>query len=68
MYQSRRDNIHNKVCPWVVVLCSHKNCTEEVAVIYNRTEVFVDLISYVIKSACCPVHSKDISPPVYKPG
>ncbi len=34
----------------------------------NGTEVFVDPISYVIKSAGSPVHCNDIAPPRYKVG
>jgi hypothetical protein len=54
--------------PVEVVPCSHKNCTEEIPVILNGTEVFVDPISYVIKSASSPVNCNDIAPPRYKVG
>ncbi len=37
--------------PVEVVPRSHKNCMEEIPVLSNGTEVFVDPISYVIKSA-----------------
>jgi hypothetical protein len=49
-----------------VVPCSHKNCTEEIPVMLNGTEVFVDPISYIIKSAGSLVHCNDIAPPRYK--
>ncbi len=49
-----------------VIPCSHKNCTEEIPVMLNRTEAFVDPISYVIKSAGSQVHCNDIAPPRYK--
>jgi hypothetical protein len=52
-------------CAPVKVPRSHKNCTEEIPVMLNRTEVFVDPISYVIKSAGSPVHCNDIAPPRY---
>jgi hypothetical protein len=38
---------------------------KEKPVMLNRTEVFIDPISYVIKSACSPVHCNDIAPPRY---
>jgi hypothetical protein len=34
-----------------VVPRTHSNCTEEIPVTINGTDAFVDLISYVIKSA-----------------
>jgi hypothetical protein len=49
-----------------VVPCSYKNCTEEIPVMLNGTEVFVDPISYIIKSAGSLVHCNDIAPPRYK--
>ncbi len=54
--------------PVEVVPHSHKNSTEEIPMLSNGTEVFVDPISYVIKSAWSPVHYNDISPPRYKIG
>jgi hypothetical protein len=45
------------------MLCSHENCTQEVPVEYNRTEVFTGPISYVIKTARSYVHSNDMAPP-----
>ncbi len=42
------------------------NCKEEVPVLYNGVEVFVDPISYMIKTAGSPVHCNDIAPPRYK--
>jgi hypothetical protein len=56
-----------RFAPVEVLLCSHKNYTEEIPVT-NRTEAFVDPISYVIKSAGSPVHCNDIAPPRYKVG
>jgi hypothetical protein len=40
-----------RCAPVEVVLRSHKNCTEEIPATLNGKEVFVDTISYVIKSA-----------------
>jgi hypothetical protein len=37
-----------RCAPVEVILCSHKNCAEEILAIYNGMEVFVDLI-YAIK-------------------
>ncbi len=54
--------------PAEVVPRSHKNCTEEIPVMLNGTEAFVDPISYAIKSAGSPVHSNDIAPSRYKVG
>ncbi len=51
-----------------VVSRLHKNCTEEIPVLSNGKEVFVDPISYVIKSAGSPVHCNDIATPRYKVG
>jgi hypothetical protein len=47
---------------------SHRNCTEEIPALLNGTEIFVDLISYVIMSAASPVHCNDFAPPRYKSG
>jgi hypothetical protein len=54
--------------PVEVIPRSHKNCTEEIPVVLNGTDVFVDPISYVIKSARSPVHCNDIAPSRYKVG
>ncbi len=51
-----------------VVPHSHGNCTEEIPVTVNRTDAFVDPISYVIKSAGSPIHCNDEAPPRYKVG
>jgi hypothetical protein len=51
-----------------VVPRSHGNCTEEIPVTVNGTDVFVDPISYVIKSAGSPIHCNDVAPPRYKVG
>jgi hypothetical protein len=45
-----------------VVPPSNKNCTEEIPVLHNGTEIFVDPISYVIKSTGSPVHCNDVAP------
>jgi hypothetical protein len=54
--------------PVEVIPRSYKNCTGVIPVLSNGTEVFVDPISYVIKSAESPVHRKDIAPSRYKVG
>jgi hypothetical protein len=54
--------------PVEVLLRSHRNCTEEIPVMVNRTDAFVDPISYVIKSAGSPIHCNDVAPPRYKVG
>jgi hypothetical protein len=41
---------------------------EEIPVVLNGTEVFVDPISFVIKNAGSPVHCNDIAHPRYKVG
>jgi hypothetical protein len=48
-----------------VISRSHKNCTEEIPVL-NRKEMFMDPMSYIIKSAGSPVHCNDIATPRYK--
>jgi hypothetical protein len=40
--------------PVEVIPCSHKNCREEISIVLNGTEMFVDLISYVIKKCWVP--------------
>jgi hypothetical protein len=52
-----------RCAPIEVVPRSHKNCTEEIPALSSGMEVFVDLISYVIKTAGSPVHGNDIAPP-----
>jgi hypothetical protein len=52
----------------IYVTSSHKNCTEEILVMLNGTEVFIDPRSYVIKSAGSPVYCNDIAPPRYNVG
>jgi hypothetical protein len=54
--------------PVEVIPRSHGNCTEEIPVTVNRTDAFVDPISYVIKSAGSPIHCNDVAPPRYKVG
>ncbi len=54
--------------PVEVVPRSHENCTEEIPVMVNGTDAFVDPISNVIKSAGSPIHCNDVAPPRYKVG
>jgi hypothetical protein len=42
---------------------THTNCTNEIPVILNGTNVFVDPISFVIKAAAAPVRCNDVAPP-----
>jgi hypothetical protein len=49
-----------------VIPRSHKNCTEEIPALSKGTDMFVDSISYVIKTAGSPVHCNDNAPPRYK--
>ncbi len=44
-----------------VVPRQHTECTNEIPVIYNLTEVFVDPISSVIETAASPVGCNDIA-------
>jgi hypothetical protein len=55
-----------RYAPVEVIPQSHKNCTEEIPALSNGTQVLVDPISYVIKTARLPVHCNDIAPPCYK--
>jgi hypothetical protein len=57
-----------RCAPVEVVPREHANCTEEVPVLFNGTQMFVDPISYVIKSAGSPVHCNDVAPPRYQLG
>jgi hypothetical protein len=41
---------------------THTNCTNEIPAELNRTHVFVDPISFVIKAAEVPVRCNDIAP------
>jgi hypothetical protein len=50
--------------PVEVLLWSRRNCTEEIPVTVNGTDSFIDLISYVIKSAGLPIHCNDVPPPL----
>jgi hypothetical protein len=54
--------------PAEVIPCSHKNCSEGIPALSIGTEVFVDPISNIIKTAGSPVHCNDITPPRYKVG
>jgi hypothetical protein len=46
----------------------HVNCTSEIPVTVNNTNLFVDPISFVIKAAASPVRCNDIAPPRWKLG
>jgi hypothetical protein len=46
----------------------HANCTSEIPVTVNNTNLFVDPISFVIKAAASPVRCNDIAPPRWKLG
>jgi hypothetical protein len=39
------------------------NCTKEIPKTWNNTSLFVDPISYIIKSAALPTRCNDIAPP-----
>jgi hypothetical protein len=45
---------------------THTNCTNEIPAVLNRTNVFVDPISFVIKVAAAPVRCNDIAPPRWR--
>jgi hypothetical protein len=45
---------------------THTNCTNEIPVILNGTNVFVDPISFVIKAAAAPVRCNDVAPPRWR--
>jgi hypothetical protein len=51
-----------------VVPQPHKNCIEEFPEIHNGTEIFVDLISHILKPAGLPVQSYDVASSHYKLG
>ncbi len=42
------------------------NCTNEIPAILNRTNVFVDPISFLIKAAAVPVRCNDVAPPRWR--
>jgi hypothetical protein len=42
------------------------NCMEEIPITWNGTSLYVDPISYVIKSAASPTRCNDIAPPRWK--
>jgi hypothetical protein len=44
----------------------HVNCTSDIPVTVNNTNLFVDPISFVIKAAASPVRCNDIAPPRWK--
>jgi hypothetical protein len=39
------------------------NCTEEISVTWNYTSLFMDSMSYIIKSAASPARCNDIALP-----
>jgi hypothetical protein len=45
---------------------THTNCTNEIPALLNRTNVFVDPISFVIKAAAAMVRCNDIAPPRWR--
>jgi hypothetical protein len=45
---------------------THTNCTNEILVILNGTNMFVDPISFMIKAAAAPVRGNDIAPPRWR--
>jgi hypothetical protein len=45
---------------------THTNCTNEIPAVLNRTNVFVDPISFVIKAAAAPVRCNDVAPPRWR--
>jgi hypothetical protein len=57
-----------KCQPVEVVPRQHTDCTNEIPVTFNDTEVFVDSISLVIKTAAAPVRCNVIAPPRWKLG
>jgi hypothetical protein len=46
----------------------HRDCTTEIPVTFNSTEVFVDPISLILKTAASPVRCNVIAPPRWKLG
>jgi hypothetical protein len=54
--------------PIKVVPRYYRNCTEEIPVLMNATEIFVDPSSYVITSAGSPIYCNDIALSRYKLG
>ncbi len=52
--------------PMEVLPRGSSNCTEETPVTWNNTSLYVDPISYLIKSAASPTRCKDITPPRWK--
>jgi hypothetical protein len=48
-----------RCAPVEVIPRSNKNCIEEILAVYKGMEVFLDPISYVIKSARSPVNCSD---------
>jgi hypothetical protein len=56
-----------EVIPWVIHQ-SQKNCTEEILTLHRGTEIFMDLISGVIKLAGSSAHCNDVASLCYKLG
>jgi hypothetical protein len=57
-----------RCCPVSVTPRAVVNCTAEIPASYNNTDVFVDPISYVIKSYGTPLKCTDIAPPRFQIG
>jgi hypothetical protein len=64
--KSWQSGICHKMIPCESHAHSQKNFTEEIFAIYTGTEIFVDSISFAIKSARSPVHRNDMASPQYK--
>jgi hypothetical protein len=45
---------------------THTNCTNEIPMVLNGTNVFVDPISFLVKGAAAPVRCNDIAPPRWR--
>ncbi len=41
------------------------NCTKEIPILWNNTSLYVDPLSYVIKSAALPTRCNDIATPMW---
>ncbi len=52
-----------RCAPVEVLPQSHRNCTEEIPIMVNGTEAFMDPISYVIKIVGSPIHCNDVALP-----
>jgi hypothetical protein len=43
------------------------NCTSEIPVMYNGTAMFVDPISYILRTHAVPIKCTDVAPPRFNP-